>query len=236
MKVLELFSGTHSVGVVAKELGHNITSLDRDLGAKSNIYNYTSDNHIKSCIMDWDYKIYPVGHFDLITASPVCLWWSQLRLSNLTCTLRSGRWKGKVFTREMFQKDIEDFGIPMVDKIFEILDYFKPKYWWIENPKTGQMKDYISPLIPFVDMDYCKFGFYYRKSTRFWTNMPVVSNICKYECDSTIICPTSGRKRHISTVDGGTAGHKKFYTNKPKNKYERYRIPLDLIRYFILSI
>ena len=42
MKVLELFSGTHSVGVVCKEKGYEVISLDRDLGSKSKLYNYES--------------------------------------------------------------------------------------------------------------------------------------------------------------------------------------------------
>ena len=47
MKVLELFSGTHSIGVVAKQLNYNVISLDRDLDATSTIYDYTSPHHIK---------------------------------------------------------------------------------------------------------------------------------------------------------------------------------------------
>jgi hypothetical protein len=31
----------------------------------------------------------------------------------------------------------------MVDKVFEIIEYFKPKYYWIENPKSSSMWKYI---------------------------------------------------------------------------------------------
>ena len=37
MRVLELFSGTHSVGKVAKELGYEVLSLDMDGNADINI-------------------------------------------------------------------------------------------------------------------------------------------------------------------------------------------------------
>ena len=47
MKVLELFSGTGSVGDVCRRLGHEVVSLDRDLHAD-----------IECDIMDWDYKTY----------------------------------------------------------------------------------------------------------------------------------------------------------------------------------
>jgi hypothetical protein len=54
MLILELFSGTGSVGNVAKELGHEVVSLDRDMEAD-----------IRADIMDWDYTaVFPTGNFD----------------------------------------------------------------------------------------------------------------------------------------------------------------------------
>ena len=60
MLILEVFSGTGSVGKVAKELGHEVVSLDMDMKAD-----------IKTDIVDWDYKSsYQPGHFDVVWASP----------------------------------------------------------------------------------------------------------------------------------------------------------------------
>jgi len=61
MRILELFSGTGSVGNVCRELGMEVVSLDRDM-----------DADIKTDIMDWDYLQLPCGHFDVIWASPPC--------------------------------------------------------------------------------------------------------------------------------------------------------------------
>jgi site-specific DNA-cytosine methylase len=61
MKLLELFAGTGSVGNVFKEHGWEVVSLDRDMPAD-----------IRTDIMDWDYKTYEPGHFDVIWASPPC--------------------------------------------------------------------------------------------------------------------------------------------------------------------
>ena len=61
MGVLELFSGTGSVGVVCRDMGMQVVSLDRDM-----------DADIKTDIMDWDYLQFPRGHFDMIWASPPC--------------------------------------------------------------------------------------------------------------------------------------------------------------------
>ena len=67
MKVLELFSGTGSVGNACREFGFEVISLDRDMEAD-----------IKADIMDWDYIALPpnistwFGHHlpALNTASP----------------------------------------------------------------------------------------------------------------------------------------------------------------------
>ena len=61
MRTLELFSGTGSVGEVAKRRGWQVVSLDRDMEAD-----------IKTDIMDWDYKSWLPGQFDFIWASPPC--------------------------------------------------------------------------------------------------------------------------------------------------------------------
>jgi hypothetical protein len=58
MKLLEMFSGTGSVGTVAKDMGWDVVSLDLK-GAD-----------IKCDILQWKYKKYQVKCFDVISASP----------------------------------------------------------------------------------------------------------------------------------------------------------------------
>ena len=220
MKVLELFSGTHSIGKVGKKYNYDITSLDRDLGESNG--DYTSNNHIKEDIMTWDYKQYPIGHFDLITASPVCLWWSILRSSWIGRQCKSIRPIPKIITKEDLLEDIELYGKPMVDKVIEIIDYFNPKFWWIENPQTGKMKNYIEEKYPnyntFYDVYYCQYSDYgYKKRTRFWTNIKGFKpKICDSKCKNLI----EGTKRHKTQL-----GH----TNHKTSKLDRYRIPEKLI-------
>lgn len=168
MRVLELFSGTGSVGKVAKEMGWEVVSLD------------LKNADIETNILNWDYKVYSPGHFDLIWASPPCDTFSVLRKSWIGRKLKCHG--GQVCTRELLQNDIDTLGLPIVRKTEEIIDYLKPKHYFIENPQTGQMKDYISR--PFYDVDYCKYADWgYQKRTRVWTDLKgFVPKLCAKDC------------------------------------------------------
>ena len=60
MKLLELFSGTGSVGKVAKDFGYDVLSF----GLKN--------SDINCNIVEWDYKQYDAGYLYMIWASPSC--------------------------------------------------------------------------------------------------------------------------------------------------------------------
>ena len=249
VRVLTLFSGTHSIGKICKERGWEEVSLDRDIGSVCPLGSgYESSHHIKEDIMTWDYTSLPSGYFDIITASPVCLWWSSLR----RCWLgRKLKHLGRPFTKKDLQDDIDKYGKPMVDKVREIIDYFQPKFYWIENPQTGTMKTYITDL-PFYDVDYCKYADWgYKKRTRFWTN---ISNfepkLCKRDCKSIKISGKTAQHKNLASnnhyvvVNGkrkiiNTKKDRIKYKHKKdvsrsigggSNRIERYRIPPQLIR------
>jgi hypothetical protein len=203
---LELFSGTHSFGKVSSKLGYDVISLDRDLTGECPFKSgYKSKNHIMEDIMTWDYKQYPSNHFKLITASPVCMWWSHLRMSWIGRKIKAHG--DTIITREIIDEDIEKYGVPMVDKVFEIINYFNPQYFIIENPKSGKMKDYINELIPFFDVDYCRYGLPYKKTSRFWTNVEGVNPL---KCN---------HKKHNYAL-----GH-----DSNMGIFKKYRIPQKLI-------
>ena len=60
MKLVELLSGTISVGKVAEQLGYEITSLD------------LNNADIDCAIMNWNYTVNESWYFDVIWASPPC--------------------------------------------------------------------------------------------------------------------------------------------------------------------
>ena len=64
-----MYSGTHSVGTVARALGCEVISLD------------LADANINVNVLDWDYHTFPVGCFDVIWASPPCDTFSHARYS-----------------------------------------------------------------------------------------------------------------------------------------------------------
>ena len=68
MKLLELFSGTGSVGKVARAMGIEVTSLDRDMPAD-----------IQADIMHWNNRTFQPHEFDIIWASPPCTEYSRAK-------------------------------------------------------------------------------------------------------------------------------------------------------------
>lgn len=143
MKTLDLFSGTKSFSKIADELGYETYTLDIE-----------SKNNPTFCIdiMNWDYKQLPPGYFHIIWASPNCKCYSSMNFL-----------KGS-------NKDLTEAN-KLVMKTLEIINYFNPKYWFLENPERGKLKnqDFMKD-IPYSDLDYCKYGFGYRKRTRIWHN------------------------------------------------------------------
>ena len=139
MRFLDMFSGTHSVGNVAREMGFEVVSLD------------LTDADICTDIMEWDYTKYEPDYFDVIWASPPCDTFSHARFKNIG---RHG------ITRDSIEQDILLKGLPILRKTEEIINYFKPTYYFIENPQTGAMKRFLS--LPFYTVDYCMYSFTYR--------------------------------------------------------------------------
>jgi site-specific DNA-cytosine methylase len=208
MKLLELFSGTQSVGKVAKELGYSVVSVD------INDYHGRFIPTHKTDIMDFNYQQYEHDEFDVIWASPPCLFYSTLQYC----------WYGRekkgpdgmyTYSRELHNQDMITAD-GWVNKALEMINYFEPSKWIIENPKTGLLKtrDFMKDL-PFVDVDYCRYTDWgYRKQTRLWTNVPIIGKTCNKNC---------GNMKAVGK------GHK-IDMAKTVITTDRYRVPPLLIR------
>jgi len=195
MKLLELFCGTKSVGRAIEDKFEEIVSVDIDSKRKPTI---TTD------ILTWDYTIYPPHTFQVIWASPPCQEYSILNHA-LPNKIPNLVWADRV-----------------VKKTIEIIEYFKPDKFFIENPQSGSLKDRDFMLgIPFYDFDYCEFSDWgYRKRTRIWTNVEGRDILCR----GIGKCPNMIGKKHKKAI--GNSSYKCISTLS-----KRYAIPANLIEY-----
>ena len=115
MRALELFSGTHSVGRALEDMGNKVVSVD--------ICDYRGKykpTHLCD-ILEWDYKIYKPGDFDVIWASPPCQFYSKLQRVNVNKVIR-----GEVFTKERWAACMDESD-KLVRKALEIIRFFRSR-------------------------------------------------------------------------------------------------------------
>ena len=219
MKLLELFSGTGSVGKVARELGFDVVSLD------------LKDADVNADILNWNFKVFKQNEFDVIWASPPCTEYSIAK------TVAVG-------IRKI------DYANSTVKKTIEIIRYFNPLVWFIENPQTGLLKrqEFMQDF-HYFDLDYCKYGFAYRKRTRIWTGgydqqgniLPREASIltswkprplCKKDCGNVI------NNKHRETAQRMPSGKKSDWGNDYiiHRQDELYRIPSEFVNELFSSI
>ena len=199
---MKLFSGTGSVGKVAKELGYDVVSLD------------LKDANINTDILKWDYKQFNRNNFQIIWVSPPFVEYSIAKTTGV---------------RKI------DYANSIVQKTIEIIRYFNPSVWFIENPQTGLLKhqDFMKDF-DYFDIDYCKYGFPYRKRTRIWTNLTSWKPrpLCKKDCGNII------NNKHKETTQRMPSGKKSEWGDNPiiHSQDELYRIPSELINEIFTSI
>ena len=203
MRVLELFSGTGSVGKICREKGYEVVSLD------------LKNADINTDIMLWNYKEqFESGSFDIIWASPPCNSFSVLQNA-----IRS---KTEIYA------NIHATGLPILNRTLEIIEYFKPTTYFIENPQTGRMKEFITDK-PFVDVDYCMYcDWGYKKRTRIWTNKErekINPLLCNKKCGNIV----QVGKSVLHKKNCGNSMALRKVNGKSTTLQERYRIPEKLV-------
>jgi len=200
MYILDLCCGTQSL---KDKTNLEYVGLDINEITDKKIPNIISD------ILLWDYENYfKINGFpEFIWFSPPCREYSILNNArpNKICDIEGSN---KIVLR----------GI-------EIINYCKCKYV-IENPATSKLKeqDFMKDL-PFEDVDYCAYGYPYKKRTRLWNNFDFSGEKCKGSN-----CPFKVKKRHIYSI-----GNSSYKTNVAEifgnisRLGQRYSIPSKLI-------
>ncbi len=174
MKLLELFSGTGSVGRPFRAAGWDVIAVDLD-----GRYN----PEVQTDILEWDYTQCPVP--DVIWASPPCVQYSCARTRAKVTDLAGA-----------------DVLVAKTLEIIRFFMGRNPDLkYYLENPNTGKMKDRpIVENLPFVVLDYCMYGAPYRKRTRIWTNANFVPRPL---CDMTCSEPKHGNAHWFAAQRGG---------------------------------
>ena len=202
MNLLELFSGTKSVGTIAKSLGFNVISLD------------LKNADINTDILEWDYKQFDRNHFDFIWSSPPCTEYSRAKTTGI--------------------RNIE-YANSIVLKTIEIIKYFNPKHYVIENPQTGLLtnQEFMNEF-DYFDIDYCKYGFKYMKRTRLWTNITTWTPraLCRKDCGKVV------NNKHIETAQRMPSKTKAEWGDSYviHKQEDLYKIPAELICEILVSL
>ena len=176
--LLELFSGTGSVGRPWREAGHRVFSVDTN---PHQAPEFCGD------ILTWDYKSLETP--DVIWASVPCENYSIART-----TAKTPR-----------NYELAD---ALVAKTIEIIFYFQNRNpelaWFVENPDSSHLwsRAVAWELYPRVRLDYCQYGDQgYRKRTKvssniLWTPRPL--------CDPRT-CLSCVDGRHVKSAQRGPA-------------------------------
>jgi hypothetical protein len=199
MQLLELFAGSRSLGKEAEKLKFNVFSSD--------INNFNKIDYVIN-ILDFDYNKVPFKP-NIIWASPPCTGFSVASI-------------GRNWNYDKTPKtETARIGIELVNKTIEIINYYKPQFFFIENPRGMLRKMPIMEQFKRHTVTYCQYGDNRMKPTDIWTN----SNLWqpKPPCKN-------GDNCHIAAPRGSTTG-----TQGLKGAYERSKIPELLCKEILLS-
>jgi hypothetical protein len=167
-------------------------------------------------VLEWNYTQYPPGHFDYAHFSPPCTEYSRAMTSR---------------PRRLDDADL------LVNRVLEMLVYFRPRWWTIENPYTGLLKT--RPIMQFLRpfLKRCCYCIYsegdetwcYRKETAIWTNIQWTPRpVC---CKSAPCMWLDGGRHPLHAQGGGSRfrGDHQFHGPRTLTRERLYSMPPALI-------
>tara|TARA_R100001079_G_scaffold48744_1_gene24746 strand:+ start:613 stop:1212 length:600 start_codon:yes stop_codon:yes gene_type:complete len=148
-KLLELFSGSGHLSNYFKNKGYRTTTLD------------LKNADIEIDFLEWNYKEFKPFYFDVIHAAPPCVSWSIARHHHRN--LKEGL-KPKT--------EVAIKGNKIINKLIEVINYFKPSVYFIENPR-GRLRHYpLMKELPFrKTFYYIHYDYPISKPTDIWSNV-----------------------------------------------------------------
>ena len=157
--LLELFSGTGSVGRAFRAHCWGVFSMDIEESAKPTL--------VADVLHLQPEQLPP--NVDLIWASPPCTHYSRAR------------------TKAKTPRDLEGSDA-LVRKVLELVSHYRADFL-MENPHSGLLKSRaVVAGIPMQVVDYCRYGKPYRKKHPFFNNCGWVPQrpLCRHDCPATI--------------------------------------------------
>jgi len=194
VNILELFAGSRSFSKVAESYNHNTFCSDRD--------NFDNIDYVCD-IFDFDINKLPFKP-DIIWASPPCTFFSVASI-------------GKHWNKDNTPKTEQAIlGIKIVEKMLEIIEQLKPKYFIIENPRGKLRKLNLIDQSLLNTVWYCQYGDERAKPTDIWTN-------CK-EWIPKPVCHNNNKNCHHAPAPRGS----QTGTQGRIGSYNRSKVPEQL--------
>jgi len=188
--LLELFSGTGSIGRAFHACGWDVFSVDIDAAAKPTLV---------ANVLNLQLNALP-PHVDCIWASPPCTHYSRAR------------------TMAKTPRDLEGSDA-MVWKVLDIIEYYDTVPWFMENPHSGLLKGReVVAGLPMRVVDYCKYGKPYRKRTAIWTNTgwEPQQPLCKHDCPASSGSKHTASAQQVpSSSTDVRYSRNELYSNRP---------------------
>ena len=158
--LLELFSGTGSIGRAFRARGWDVFSVDIDPRANATL---TAD------VLQIKASDLPEQRPDVVWASPPCQMYSLVG--------------GRRRQEDLVASDA------IVRKTLDLVEELGNPPCFFENPHSGRLKsrgllDHLSMQV----CDYCKYNYPYRKRTAIWTNTKWEPSkpLCNHDCHASI--------------------------------------------------
>lgn len=205
MKILELFSGTRSIGRAFESKGHEVYSIDYDTQFEADWYQDIEFVTAQDILERF-------GKPDVIWASPDCTSYSVAAISKHR---RKNQETGSLDPVSDYAKKCDRVNQNMMKMIEEL----NPTYWFIENPRGGMRKMEWMQALPRYTVTYCQYGEERMKPTDIWTNHP--NPEFKPPCKNGDAC-------HVSAPRGARTG-----TQGIKGAKDRSRIPQKLCEHIV---
>lgn len=153
MKILELFSGTKSISKAFWSMGYDTYTVELNPEFKPDMV---------ADILELEPSSLP-GPFNFIWASPPCTSFTVMQIG------RNWEKRGdKLFPKT----DGARLGIALLEKTLEIIDYWKPEYFIIENPMGAMRKMEQLAGLERHTITYCQYGESRMKPTDLWGSFP----------------------------------------------------------------